>query len=79
MSEIGAVVGFFILQVLLWSRISAEQRQAERKSRFTPQKSVAKPGAAMVGGHVECAPALKRRLRIRITRETPRRGIQSPG
>jgi hypothetical protein len=59
MSEIGAVVGFFILQMLLWSRISAEQRQAERKSRFTPQRSVEKPGATIVGGHVECAPALR--------------------
>jgi hypothetical protein len=59
MSEIGAVVGFFILQALLWSRISAEQRQAERDCRFTPQTSAEKPVAALVGGNVESTPALR--------------------
>jgi hypothetical protein len=50
MSEIGAVAGFFILEALLWSRISAERRQAERESGSAPKTSSDMPAVATGGG-----------------------------
>ena len=39
MGGIGALVGFFILVALLWSRISAERRQEEREDCSTTNES----------------------------------------